>query len=90
MLIVGYASGSGGTLDKALLAAKNIAKKRYSFCPGPKPKDWNMESIMLSPFYEPSLVYLLCNCWGVFAIGQSTICQAVNGAAVQCSFYSTP
>ena len=74
------AGDKGKALD-VVLHAHEAAKDVYSSSiPSGGQITWHR--FVLSPFYEPSPIYMLLNCWGLYAVGQLTLCAVVGGRKV--------
>ena len=77
--------GGSGSAVEVCLEAHKMAKGAYSYDVRPHSRnEW--EKFLASLFYEPSAIYMALNCWGLYAVGQATLCRTIGGGAVPLAF----
>lgn len=69
-------------LGKILLQAQECAFQSYSYRTEAASGSKSTALMLVSSLFEPSPVYLLLNCWAVYAIGQCVIYKAFGGGVV--------
>lgn len=69
-------------VGSVLLKAQEYAFQSYSYRTEVPSDGKNTALMLVSSLFEPSPVYLLLNCWAVYAIGQCVINQAFGGGVV--------
>ncbi|GMH37073.1 hypothetical protein BSKO_04946 [Bryopsis sp. KO-2023] len=62
-----------------VMRAYRLAFLHYSFKTEEARDRKNKNALLLSALYEPSPVYLLLNCWGMYAVGQCAVCGSFGG-----------